>query len=38
MVENTVLERTHFRENECEEEENIVKNSQKEMERGKKQM
>lgn len=35
MVENPGLEKTHFRENECEEEESIVRNSQKEMEREK---
>lgn len=35
MVENTGLERTHFRENECDEEESIARASQKEMEREK---
>lgn len=35
MVENPGLEKTHFRENKCEEEESIVRNSQKEMEREK---
>lgn len=29
MVENTGLERTHFRGNECEGEESIVRNRQK---------
>lgn len=36
MVENTGLDRAHFRENECEEEESIVRNNQKKMEKEKK--